>query len=113
MSTEEEVVAVRAAVSEPERFQRAWGKRKRSQSGSDSCGEEEKARRKKREWVNGMSTEEREAGESKLDPRLERVVILDAGAQYGKVTNNFLCTLACDAITHGNTKRSGIRSVRM
>lgn len=94
MSTEGEVLVERAAVSERERVQRAWGKRKRSQSGSDSCGEEDKTRRKRRDWVNGMSTEEREGGESKLDPRLERVVILDAGAQYGKVTNNFLQTLA-------------------
>jgi len=94
MSTDGEVVVERAAVSEPQRVQRAWGKRKRSQSGSDSCGEEDKTRRKRRDWVNGMSTEGRERGESKLDPRFERVVILDAGAQYGKVTNNFLQTLA-------------------
>lgn len=94
MSTDGEVVVERAAVSEPERVQREWGKRKRSQSGSDSCGEEDKTRRKRRNWVNGMSTEKREGGETKLDPRLERVVILDAGAQYGKVTNNFLQTLA-------------------
>ena len=74
------------AVSETETQQRVGGKRKRSLSGSG--GEEKAVKAKKR--MNGMST--REVGEEggEIDPRLERVVILDAGAQYGKVTEHFV-----------------------
>ena len=83
----EEVIAeCVTAVSETETHQRVCGKRKRSLSGSG--GEEKGLKAKKR--MNGMST--REVGEEggEIDPRLERVVILDAGAQYGKVTKNFV-----------------------
>lgn len=84
---EEDVIAeCVTAVLETETQQRVGGKRKRSLSGSG--GEEKTLRAKKR--MNGMST--REVGEEggEIDPRLERVVILDAGAQYGKVTEHFV-----------------------
>lgn len=84
-TTDGEDVAERvAAGSEAETQQQVAGKRKRSLSGS---GDEEKALRA-RKRVNGMSTREMEKEEGEMDPRLERVVILDAGAQYGKVTNS-------------------------
>lgn len=86
----EDVIAERvgavAAVSETETQQRVAGKRKRSLSGSDD--EEKAVRARKR--VNGMSTREMGKEEEEMDPRLERVVILDAGAQYGKVTDSFI-----------------------
>ena len=86
----EDVIAERvAAVSETETQQRVAGKRKRSLSGS---GDEEKALRA-RKRVNGMSTREMGKEEGEMDPRLERVVILDAGAQYGKVTDSFVLVL--------------------
>ena len=84
-TTDGEDVAERvAAGSEAETQQRVAGKRKRSLSGS---GDEEKALTA-RKRVNGMSTREMEKEEGEMDPRLERVVILDAGAQYGKVTDS-------------------------
>ena len=83
----EDVIAER--VSETETQQQVAGKRKRSLSGS---GDEEKTLRA-RKRVNGMSTREMGKEEEEMDPRLERVVILDAGAQYGKVTDSFVLVL--------------------
>ena len=66
-------------------------KRKRSRS-SESETEDTLLSVKKKTFANGETAESRATAESaKERPLSEKVVIMDAGAQYGKVIKEIIC----------------------
>lgn len=72
-------------------------KRKRTPSSGEEEGE--KTECKKEELVNGPSTAVASQAGHEEEEKAERVVILDAGAQYGKVGFLYEYSLAVSAVS--------------